>query len=304
MVVASNRSISGANSLKSLRVFCVAARLTSFKDAAQELFITASAVSHQIRSLEEKLGFALFERHTRAVTLTARGNALMESIAPLMDEIFEEVNAAIAQQPRVSLKVSMPPFFATELFIPHLAEFTDRHPEIDLYLDMSDVRSDKPSNSADLEVILRDSPPKDEYFEELFELGLVAACAPSYAMEIGQELENDYSEATLIIHRQRSDAWRDWFREAEVTPPNSPNVLVLSGMAAVVQSAEQGLGVALVPKVLSESRFASKKLLKLSGLEFLPGDKYYLRVKNNRIRNKYVTALAEWIREVVSGNGS
>ena len=78
-------------SLRGLRTFCVAARYESFKTAADELFITSSAVSQQIKSLEEELGLQLFERGTREISLTDDGNALFEAMSPLVDQLDEIV---------------------------------------------------------------------------------------------------------------------------------------------------------------------------------------------------------------------
>lgn len=279
-------------------MFCVAARLSSFKQAASELFITASAVSHQIRSLEERIGFELFERRTRAVTLTTKGVALLEAVAPLLDEIYAQVNQIAESQNTVSLRLILPPFFATEIFIPRLAEFTERHPNIDIYLDMADVRPSTLSFKADVAVLLCETPPADRHSELLFELELVPACAPSYSQNELNEPEIDYDTSTLIVHRHRREAWKRWFRKAGLESRTTSNIFELDSMSAVVQSAEQGVGVALVPRLLAASRFASGKLLRLPGKGLLTGDQYHICWQKNSPHKKEMAALVEWIREI------
>lgn len=291
------RKFSGVNSLKNLHVFCVAARLGSFKEAASELFITASAVSHQIRTLEERLGFELFERRTRSVTLTARGSDLLDSVGPLLDRIDEEVSALVGARQSVPLRVILPPFFAAEVFIPRLAEFTNRYPNIDIYLEITDAKPSRETESADVAVLLSDAPPADMRSQILFPLELVPACAPSYLPDNEQLCEVDYGAATLIVHRQRRETWKRWFREEGVDVRQTPNIFELDSMTAVVQSAEQGIGVALVPAVLAKSRFESGKLTRLPGNSYMTGQHFYMTWHKNSPRKKEVAALAEWIGE-------
>ena len=97
------------SSLRGLRTFCIAARYESFKTAADELFITASAVSQQIKSLEEELGLQLFERGTRDLKLTDAGTSLFEALSPLVeqiDEVLADFNKAGRRQ---SVRISVQP---------------------------------------------------------------------------------------------------------------------------------------------------------------------------------------------------
>src|SRR6266478_5797354 len=109
--------------LRNLRAFCAAARHRSFKAAADELFLTPSAVSHQMKELEEALGVRLFERKTRALELTTVGHTLLEEVEPLLEALERSLAQIARRSGRQTLRVLLPPFFASELFIPRLASF-------------------------------------------------------------------------------------------------------------------------------------------------------------------------------------
>src|SRR4029079_12364546 len=102
--------------LKNLRAFCAAARHRSFKFAADELCVTPSAVSHQMKELEASLGVRLFERKTRALELTTAGHALHDEVAPLLDALERSLTQFTRRNRRKSLRMMLPPFFASELF--------------------------------------------------------------------------------------------------------------------------------------------------------------------------------------------
>jgi LysR family glycine cleavage system transcriptional activator len=123
--------------LNGLRAFEAAARHRSFKKAAEELFVTPTAVSHQIKALEEGLGVQLFHRLTRALSLTADG----EAILPKVSEGLKCLKAAIELRraaPEVTiLSVSAPPTFAARWLVPRLSAFNQAHPEVELHLSSS-----------------------------------------------------------------------------------------------------------------------------------------------------------------------
>ena len=125
-------------SLRGLRTFCVAARYGSFRTASEELFVTASAVSHQIKSLEEELGEPLFEGSSRSRSLTETGKSLYADVSPLIDQLDTVVAGYKAGGISSSIRISVQPFFASEFFVPRLSEFAAQHPEIDIQVGTSD----------------------------------------------------------------------------------------------------------------------------------------------------------------------
>ena len=126
--------------LKNLRAFCAAARHRSFKFAADELCVTPSAVSHQMKELEASLAMRLFERKTRSLELTTAAHHLLDEVEPLLEALDRTLAQFARRNGRQSLRVRMPAMFANELFIPRLADFCAAHPLIDVQLDTRDPR--------------------------------------------------------------------------------------------------------------------------------------------------------------------
>ena len=121
--------------LNSLKVFEAAARHLSFTRAAEELFVTQAAVSHQIKQLEEQLGIDLFQRQTRSISLTPAGKNFFEAIYPIINMLESTINEFSQLQQNVNLTITLPEFFASELLMPKLSEWTSEHPNINLHMD-------------------------------------------------------------------------------------------------------------------------------------------------------------------------
>ena len=126
--------------LKNLRAFCAAARHRSFKFAADELCLTPSAVSHQMKELEAALGMRLFERKTRALELTTAAHRLLDEVEPLLEALDRTLAQLARRNGRQTLRIRLPALFASELFIPRLAAFCAANPQIDVQLDTRDPR--------------------------------------------------------------------------------------------------------------------------------------------------------------------
>jgi DNA-binding transcriptional LysR family regulator len=121
--------------LKFLRTFQVAASRLSFKVAAEELFVTPSAVSHQIKALEEQLGVVLFERGPRALTLTDAGRNYLQHVQTIFARLERVTEQLQIRHGRSVVRLRTPPFFATELLLPRLQSFLEAQPDTDIHID-------------------------------------------------------------------------------------------------------------------------------------------------------------------------
>jgi LysR family glycine cleavage system transcriptional activator len=128
-------------SLKFLKTFQVAARLQSFKAAAEELFVTPSAVSHQIKALEEQLGVALFERGVRTLKLTDAGAHYLEHINDIFSKLESVTEQLQERYGRSIIRLNVPPFFANELLLPRLASFSQAREETDIRIETTFLRA-------------------------------------------------------------------------------------------------------------------------------------------------------------------
>ena len=284
-----------------LRTFCVVAERLSFKAAADELFLSASAVSHQIRDLEDYLGVPLFERRTRSISLTHRGRRLFEEVAPHFRSIDESTNAFLDAPDRTRLVVRMPEFFCGELFVPHMSEFSEKRPDIDLRL-----ATHRPGGGsderADVRVDLTDAQPPGPEVERLFPIRYVPACSGARFEEwsaLGTEV---LGRAPLLQHRARPLAWHQWAARAGCSPPPPRQVIDLDSMYGLVRAAERGVGVALIPMPLSAAWFESGALRPLFDVD-LSTDAWYRVVLTGGGDEEAAEALWRWIIERFSKHG-
>src|SRR6202165_4810749 len=168
-------------SLNALRAFEVAARHLSMTRAAQELHVTAGALSHQIRGLEELLGLKLFERRVRSIALTPAGKLLYPGLQTGFARIQEAVAGLGLAGDASVLVISTPPGFTAKWLAPRLYRFSSAHPEIDARISPSLGNANFTSDGVDVAVrnLLIDAAPDPELvIEKLMELSFVPVCSP------------------------------------------------------------------------------------------------------------------------------
>lgn len=286
-----NRNIS----LRAMRVFCVAAERESFREAAEVLFLTSSAVSHQIKHLETELGFKLFERTPRSLELTKAGRSFYEDIKPLLAD-FDSVTARHAKTAQQrSLRISVQPFFASELFVPRLAEFVAEHPDLDISVDTSDESPEKHPGTADVSIRVFSSVPAPFASDPLFPLRLVPAGSLDFYDGVKIKSGRIISDFPLVVHESRPKAWRDWERSSRISVPDHNNNIRLDSMIAVARAAERGLGAALVPQQLSDTWFRSSSLVQLFDHELKTRDTFYFVTRKEDRNNKDIKVFRKWV---------
>ncbi len=290
-------------SLRGLRTFCVAARYESFRTAGEELFITASAVSHQIKSLEEELGEQLFGRTSRELRLTETGKSLYKDVSPLIEQLDTVVADYKKGAVSSSIRISVQPFFASEYFVPRLREFTAEHPEIDIQVGTSDESAEKLPSDADLSIRLFRSPPPDMPSNLLFPLQLVPAGSPKFKKTMAVKNKKIVSEFPIIVHETHPKAWVQWARASGIQLPENGKVIRLDSMIAVVRAAEQGIGAALVPVPLGNLWFEQGSIVRLFKKELVADVSYYLVCKEDRAENESIVGLRDWILQNFAAPG-
>jgi LysR family glycine cleavage system transcriptional activator len=284
-------------SLRGLRTFCVAARYESFRNAADELFITASAVSHQIKSLEEELGEQLFDRNSRELRLTEIGQGLYAEVGPLIERLDAAVAKYKAGAISSSIRISVQPFFASEYFVPRLSEFAARHPEIDIQVGTSDESAEKHPSDADMSIRLFKTPPSNMPSERLFPLRMLPGGSPAFKKALTVKKKTITSDFPLIVHETHPKAWARWAKESGIQLPKDPKVIRLDSMIAVVRAAQRGIGAALVPVPIGELWFKEGSIVPLFKQEYVADSSYYLVWTEDRAKDDAVILLKDWILE-------
>lgn len=281
-------------SLRGLRTFCIAAQNNSFRDAAAKLFITASAVSHQIRNLEQELGQKLFDRESNALALTDAGKALYDDLHPLIRQLDELAARHKKSVSRKTLHISVQPFFASELFVPRLAEFTATHPQLDIKVDTSDESTEKHPGTADASIRVFGSKPKNLVSDVLFSLKLSPVSTPAFRDAMKVRNKKVITDFPRIVHESRPKAWQQWQRSSGIDLPLEASSVRLDSMIAVVRAAQRGLGAALVPIELCNTMLDSGSLVPLFEHKLETTDAFYFVCGNEDAKNEDVGMLRDW----------
>jgi DNA-binding transcriptional LysR family regulator len=284
-------------SLRGVRIFCVAAKYCSYKHAAEELSVTPSAVSHQVKALEEELGIELFARDGRLLTLTEEGSRLHQRLAPAIEAIDDAIAGAISARPKRQLRVSVQPFFASECFVPRLEEFTARHPDIEIYVDTSDETAERHPVNADASIRLFRQTPSPLESDVLFPLRLIPACSPDFLKRYKKRGGKGFSPFPILVHTSRPEAWRIWSKSSGIELPQPTNVVRLDSMIAVARAAERGVGAALVPVPLSDNWFKYGALVPMYDTVADMPETYHLVWPPEKGSHSEVQALRDWVRD-------
>ncbi len=282
--------------LRGLRCFCVAAECLSFKETASQLYLTPSAVSHQIKQLEENLGFSLFERQTRAVVLTAEGRRFYQAIQPVLQSLSATVAEFCQTKREQVVSITLPEFFASEFFVPRLVGWSSQHPQVNLRLETVKSRQES-SRHTDLQIVLASSKPTDKTSYQLFPISYVPACSPEWYQRLqGEPGELPSLETVpLIVHQARPWCWHQWADQAGYDDFRPRQIIQLDSMFSVARAAQQGLGVALIPLPISQAWFDSGSLVRLFDEELYTRDHYYLVQHEDNLQKPEIQLLIDWV---------
>jgi LysR family glycine cleavage system transcriptional activator len=281
--------------LRFLKTFQIAARRGSFKAAADELCVTPSAVSHQIKLLETQLGLALFERGARALSLTEAGTQYFEQL----DGLFSRLDAATEQLrrrfSRAIVRLQVPPFFASELLVPRLSLFSVPYAAIDMQITTDYTPNEAHSPDADVSIVIGRGPWPNAAATRLFPQAYVPACSPKLLGHARIRTASDLTHEALIAHDQRPDLWDRWAAQCGLEGLRPKQLIRFDTMSAVVNAAEQGVGIALVSAPLSAARFAAGSLIRVFERELATGESYFLLERMREHAAPGTRALVDWM---------
>jgi LysR family transcriptional regulator, glycine cleavage system transcriptional activator len=282
-------------SLRFLKTFHIAGKRGSFKAAAEELCVTASAVSHQMKVLEQQLGLALFDRGPRSLTLTAAGAHYLETV----DTVFARLECVTAQLrrrcSRTVVRLQVPPFFASELLVPRLSSFSALHDDIDLRIESDIAPNEHHSAQVDVSIVVGSEPWPHVQATRLFAQSYVAACSPELLRGRHIGTASDLAQEPLIAHRHRLDLWDRWAALFGIPSLRPKQLIEFDSMASIVHAAEQGVGIALVSAPLAAAHFASGALVRVFDTELAAGDSYYVVTRHEDAQQLGVQALVRWL---------
>ena len=280
--------------IRGLRSFCFAARSLSFKHAANELYLTPSAVSHQIKQLEEQLGIELFQRKTRSISLTTAGKNFFDAVSPIITMLEGTINEFSQMQQNTNLTITLPEFFASELLMPKLSEWTSEHPNINLQMDTLKTRKELTRHS-DLSIVLSSGKPTEGLATELFNLEYIPACNKKLLDQWKDDHRQALNQVPLILHKARPWAWHQWAEKSGIDDFSPTQIIQIDSMFGVARAAQQGMGIALIPLPISQSWLDEQWLYKLFEQPLTTKDKYYLVQHESSTPNHPLDLFAKWV---------
>jgi len=280
-----------------LRAFEAAARLESFTLAGKELHLTQSAISHQVRELEDYFGRKLFDRRTRRVELTPEGKRLQESLSRVFDVIEAACNeVALAPQSQV-LAVYCPPSFAAKWLGPRLPQFMQTHGDITIRLSSGAEAIDL-TQAREVDVAITYGSAHTRAGLVVRPLGkerIVPLCSPSLIDERAPLLSQ--MEALPLIDSQLSRvSWPDWFAANGKVCPTRPRASFDRG-ALAISAAVDGMGIALESTRLAERELARGDLVAVGENEFahIARETHFLSYRQNEAHLEKIKTFVQWL---------
>jgi LysR family transcriptional regulator, glycine cleavage system transcriptional activator len=306
--------------LNSLRAFEATARHLSFKKAGDELAVTPTAISHQIKGLEDYLGFPLFRRLTRAIELTGEGRAMLPKVREGLECFAAAIENTRVREYSGNLLIAAPPAFATRWLIRRLPEFSLLYPEIRLHLSASvaaidprdavgasgmeglDVRSETTS------IAIRFG--RGHYpacrVDRLFSPVYTAVCSPLLNSG-GQALSSPEDLARHVLLHDETvpelmtrPTWAEWMREAGVVGLDPDAGMHFSDPALVLSAAIDGVGVALASKVLVDAELRAGRLIAPFEAVIRRPQAYFLVAPEALAERPIVRVFRDWLLKEVS----
>jgi LysR family glycine cleavage system transcriptional activator len=283
--------------LSALRAFEAAARLGSFRQAADDLAVTPTAISHQIRALEAQLGLALFDRQVRKVVLTEAGARLYPVLRDGFDAFAATLEHLVQKRQRAQVGISATYAFTVKWLVPRMASFRALHPDVDLQLQASDDVVDLRSNAVDIAVRYGRGPYPGLVAEPLFS----DRFAPLANPRLGALGPDDLARLPLIrfdwkTPHAANPTWERWFHEAGLPWNPQAGQLRFSDEGHAIQAAIAGHGIALASLALVAEDIAAGHLVLPFG-PLITGHTYHLVLSGQREPGPHVRAVMDWFRD-------
>jgi LysR family transcriptional regulator, glycine cleavage system transcriptional activator len=293
--------------LNALRAFEAAARHLSLTKAALELHVTAGALSHQIRGLEDLLGLKLFERRVRSLALTPAGERLYPGLQAGFTHIREAIaglNETLAEN---VLVVSTTPGFTSKWLVPRLYSFSSAYPAIDTRVLSTLGVANFTTDGVDIAV--RNLPagagPKPGLvMEKLMDVSYVPVCTPGLMQRHGPLSAAGDLKGIPLIHDDSfaypNGKWREWFEEAGFGGTDVSRGLHFNSADHALEAAVEGAGVLLAPDALAYDELRTGRLVLAAGLFLHSGRAYYFVCAKGREKHPKVAAFRSWIKQEIA----
>ena len=287
--------------LTALLAFERAATQLSFRRAARDLALSPSAISHQIRGLEEQFGIKLFIRGARSVRLTADGERYLAKVSVALATL-QEAGRDMLRQRRdggSELWISALPFFTSTVLLPALPDFKQHNPGLTLRIEATHQYADFTASRVDVAIRYGREHSAGLKFEPLVAVSGLPVCAPAL-IKRGLRKPEDLAGQVLIHLTTQPRSWPAWLKEAGIPELTPRGHLWLDSVPAMLEAAEHGLGVTLAMSPLIKARPGfGRKLVAPFEVPVSRMETIYLVSRTEQARDRRIAAVRRWIMDAV-----
>ncbi|MGN6818409.1 MAG: LysR substrate-binding domain-containing protein [Sphingomonas sp.] len=285
--------------LTAIEAFVQVARTGSVKAAAQELALSAPALSRRIQALERFIGKPLFERRHQAVALNSDGERLLQQIAPVLDRLTDAVEFMTSGVEVLRLRLGVLPLFASQRIFPHLAELRAKHPQIHLDIDTAGHNMARVGDGLDAAITIARDPDPSLYSKRL-DRNKVYVIGARTLIEGPNPITRPEQVAglTALIHRDMPDTFNAWRHAAGLDELEPLAIDHFDSGALMLEAAAQGLGIAF----MHESHFDEAhdpRLVKLFDIEVASPYSYWFVCRPRAMQQRQVKWFHDWLVEVL-----
>ncbi len=232
--------------LRSLKAFEASARYMSFTKAAEELFVTQAAISHQIKALEELLGTSLFERHNRSLSLTRDGKIYLHQVRDVLEKLEQASRTLIQRHRSNAITISVLPSLATKWLVKRLWKFQQQHPDIDIRVSAYDWPVDFKTEEVDIAIRYGKGSWPGLFSECLLQEEVFPVCSPELVEQFRPtSLKRMLATSKLLHDDYSSEDWEMWLKAAGFEHINTDRGTRFSHTMMMLEAAENSQGVAL-----------------------------------------------------------
>ena len=287
----------GRPPLEVFRFFDVAGRHQSFAKAARELGVTAGAVAHRIRTLEQYLGEELFERQSHGLALSGRGQGFLIEVQHILSALDTTTERFRAGAKGVALKLVAVEAFAEMWLMPRLAAFRRMHPEIVIEFETDHRDVDPARRAFDVWIAFVAGVQRTVQSEVLFEETLVPVCSPAFLASRGRpEQPADLHRWPLLYDLAWDDYWARWFASREAGAPDMSRAWGYRLYSMMIQAAVEGMGVGLGHSALIAPYLERGTLVGLFEPPVAAPARYFLAVAPGSGDKPEARAFLDWLR--------
>lgn len=282
--------------LNPLRTFEVAARHMSFTEAAEELCVTQGAVSRQVKALEDYLGFELFERHARGLSLTSSGLEYSATLAESFAQIVAATDELRLSQKETTLTIHGYNAFLQQWLLPKLPAFQMRYPNVKLKLRGSNARVDFDRDNVDVGFRYGKGKWRGMVADKVLSDQLVAVCSRAYLEEVGPLSDPLQLQKLKRYHlRRRKRDWSDWLRAAGVSSSGEEASMPLEELVVLYECVKAGHGFAVISKHYIAADESSGRIVVPFETVLERDQGYYLVMPEARRESSKVQIFRNWL---------